>query len=96
MITREGNRIIIELPDESKAEAIEWLLLKVLSLSLATTSTATPSTPQPSSRPSEQRLAHMESEREANRLLRQKREADQKKFKGPVYPWKELKGNPHE
>jgi hypothetical protein len=84
-ILRDKNRIVIELPDEAKAEAIEWLLTKVFS---ETVSTSPPSTHR-SVRPTEAKLLSLEREREERLADRTSVEERVQRNAGPIFPWRQ-------
>lgn len=91
MIFRDGKRVVIELPDEQKAEATLWLL-KNLIPSSAETSTTTLAAPNShrSVRPSEQKLSLIEKDR-LNAASGRQREEENRRSRDPIYPWRTQK-----
>lgn len=94
MILRFGKTITIEFPDEQKAEVVEWILKSMFpeQAGVPVDSSAT----HRSVRPTQERLAGLESQRQSQ--LHQQSEGDRaSKFRGPVMPWVTSKsGNPRD
>jgi hypothetical protein len=85
MITRDGNRLIIELPDSTKAEALEWLLNLFLQTPLPSPSTNL----HQSVRMSETHLANLELDRMVKRAEQKGAERLVQTNRGPTLPWRE-------
>jgi hypothetical protein len=86
MIFRDGNRIIIELPDESKAEALLWLLTNH-PFSEATSPVS--SQPLKSARLTDAKLSGLERVTTETRSQRESIANAVERNRGPIFPWKE-------